>query len=145
MRPVLDLLRMSFINENNILHHFATNEHFLRFYLKEVKVLVSEIEDDDAQRYCYFVLFSNCLKSGTTGRRPFSISLKGNAPKCLEIMIELLALDPSQDYMRYISNYLEQLLKLNSTVFYRFFESNCSKTLQRIPVYAQFKTNYDLI
>jgi hypothetical protein len=144
MRPVLDLLRMTFINENNILHHFATNEHFLRFYLKEVKVLVSEIEDDDAQRYCYFVLFSNCLHS-KTGRRPFTISLKGNAPKCLEIMIELLSLDPSQDYMRYISNNLEQLLLLKSNVFYRFFESNCSKTLQRIPVYAQFKTNYDRI
>lgn len=94
LRPILDLMRINFSGENNLLHHFATNEHFLKFYIREVRILVSEIEDDDALRYSYYVLFSNGSKT-KTGRRPFTITLKNNSPKCLEIMIELLAMDPS--------------------------------------------------
>ncbi len=63
LRPILNLMRINFYGENNLLHHFATNEHFLKFYIREVKILVGEIEDDDALRYCYYVLFSNGSKS----------------------------------------------------------------------------------
>jgi len=77
---------------------------------------VSEIEDDDALRYCFYVVFSNASKTNL-GRRPLSISLKNNAPRCLEIMIELLSMDSSQDYMKYIKHYLQQYLYLRSRVF----------------------------
>jgi len=60
------------------------------------------------------------------------MALKGNAPKSLEIILELLGLDENQDYMRYVSNYLESLLKMNSRVFLKFFESNCSRKLLRV-------------
>jgi hypothetical protein len=45
LRPILEYVRMQFPNESNILHYFPVNELFLKFYLREVKLLVSEVED----------------------------------------------------------------------------------------------------
>ncbi len=76
------------------------------------------IENCDALRYCYYVLFSNGSKSKLG--RPFTLSLKNNSVKCLDIIFELLSMDNSMDYMSYISLYLKRLLLMNRTIINSF-------------------------
>jgi hypothetical protein len=52
------------------------------------------MDDQSALAYAYYVLLPN-NSNVTTGRRPLSIGLKQSSPKCLELMLELLMLDPS--------------------------------------------------
>ena len=75
LRPILNLMKMTFSKENNLLHYFATNEFFLNLYYKEIKNLVSEIDDKTALPFVYYVLFSNSENS-KLGRRPLTMALK---------------------------------------------------------------------
>ena len=47
-------------------------------------------------------------------------------------MLDMLALDNKQDYMRLVEPYLLQLLQMNSPVFYKFFDVSCRKFLFRM-------------
>lgn len=127
--------------ECNILHHFATNDMFLRFYLRELKSLVTEIDDKEAYLYAYYAIFAN-TSNDKQGRRPFTLALKQNSPKCLEFMVEMLALDTSQDYMRYVTDYLEPLLGMSSVTFNRFFETSCKKQLLRVTASTSWNMYY---
>ena len=44
----MDLMRVTYRNENNIMHNFATMKDFLELFLLEIKNLVVEIEDKQA-------------------------------------------------------------------------------------------------
>lgn len=101
-KPILKYLRVTLQAENTLLHQFALNENFLRTLFKELRYRVQELEDLDALSYVFYVLLPNNTKT-TKGRRPFSISLKRSSPKCLELMLEMLLLDPTgKDFMRYV-------------------------------------------
>lgn len=115
-----------------MLHQFALNENFLRTLFKELRYRVQELEDLDALSYVFYVLMPNNTRT-TKGRRPLSICLKRSSPKCLELMLEMLMLDPTgKDFMRYVEPYLNKLVDMKSPVFQRFFDQSCKKLQFRV-------------
>ena len=45
LQPIIELMRVTYRYENNIMHQFATKKDFLELFLLETKNLVVEIED----------------------------------------------------------------------------------------------------
>jgi hypothetical protein len=100
------------------------SEIFLKNFTKELKYQLNDLCNPEALNYVYYTLLPN-ITFTKNGRRPFSMALKQNSPKCVESMLELLKLNSKQDYMRYIDRYLLKLLNMRSEVFYKFFDSSC--------------------
>jgi hypothetical protein len=96
---------VSLQDETNILHHFANDEVFLRSFAREIRYRMSNLKDKDALSFIYYLLLPKNI-STKQGMRPLSIAINKNSPKCLEIMLDMLALDKKQDYMKYIDRYL---------------------------------------
>ena len=83
--------------------------------------------------FVYYFLLPHSLKQGEeTGRRPLTMCLMQSSPKCMEAMLEMLMLNPQQDYMKYVEPRLFKFMATKSIVFYNFLDRSCRKFMFRI-------------
>jgi hypothetical protein len=118
-------------NECNILHMFPFNDAFQQTLLKEIRHQYFDLGHQEALNFIYYAVLPNNLKMKKKGRRPLSMAIKHFSPKCIDNMLELLSLDrhspQPNDFMRYIEGYLLKLLKMQSPIFFKFFDESCVK------------------
>ena len=80
-------------NGNNILHIMATNQEFLTLYLKQIRVLIEELEYKDGDQFIFLVVIPN-----NRGETPFDIAIQEHAPRAIEIMLDIMCIKPKYNF-----------------------------------------------
>lgn len=100
------------------MHVFATNESFLKLYYDEAVAMIEEVDIKTAEKFLFYVIFPD-----NRGVTPLETALREHAPKCVEIMLEMLRLRPHYLFSKYLRKHFYELLDMQSLSFDNYLET----------------------
>ncbi|CDW74810.1 UNKNOWN [Stylonychia lemnae] len=143
--PILRHLNFS-LDGNNFYHYLFNNFTFLKQSLREIKRQTSELNNEEAEYYIYYLLFMN-----NKDESPFDLSMKNFTPRSIDILLDILSINDNYDYFIFLKKHLFRLLEMKSDKFERFFDE-CSSVkshnirvpwkIQRDLAYFTHNTSY---